>query len=258
MIRLACSIALGFLLLGRMMGASGQEPGLEELRIGMDPGNPPYTYIDEDGTFGGSDAEIATAMCVELRARCKLVAVPFTRSIAALDDRSVDAIVSDMTITPEREQLVDFTDVYRIAANRFVASRHSGLEVSPEGLVGKKLGVKRNTVHDRYVTAIYGATAVIRRYSDLAELFIDLALDRNDAALVEIAPARVSFLQTPLGADYEFVGPELNDERWFGTGIGIAVRKGDNARREALNHALAAIRADGSYQKIMARYFNSQ
>jgi arginine/ornithine transport system substrate-binding protein len=224
----------------------------------MDPGNPPYTSIDEDGTFGGSDAEIATALCAEIRARCKLLPVPFARSIAALEDRSVDAIVSDMTVIPERERLVDFTDVYRNAANRFVARRHAGIEISPEGLAGRKLGVKRDTVHDRYVTDVYGARAIIQRYSDLAEAFIDLALGRDDAVLAEVAPARVSFLQTLLGADYEFVGPEITDERWFGSGIGIAVRKGDNARREALNHALTAIRADGSYQRIMDRYFNSQ
>jgi arginine/ornithine transport system substrate-binding protein len=108
------------------------------------------------------------------------------------------------------------------------------------------------------MSPIYGAAAIIRRYSDLAELFVDLALGRNDAVLAEVAPARVSFLQTPLGVDFEFMGPEISDERWFGTGIGIAVRKGDNARREALNHALAAIRSDGSYQRIIVRYFNSQ
>jgi arginine/ornithine transport system substrate-binding protein len=129
---------------------------------------------------------------------------------------------------------------------------------TPDGLAGKKIGVRRNSVHDRYVTDQYGATAIIRRYSELAELFVDLALGRNDAVLVEVPAARISFLQTRLGADYEFVGPELNDERWFGTGIGIAVRKGDNPRPEALNHVLAAIRADGSYLKIIARYFNSQ
>jgi len=257
MLRLARLLTLTFLLLGRMTGASSQEPGLEELRIAMDPGNPPYTYLDEDGTFSGSDAEIATTLCAAIRARCKLLPIPFARSIAALDDRSVDAIISDMTVTPEREQLVDFTDVYRNAANRFVARRHAGIEVSPEGLAGKKLGVKRNTVHDRYLTDVHGASAIIRRYSDLAEAFIDLALGRNDAILAEVAAARVSFLQTSLGADYEFVGPEITDERWFGTGIGIAVRKGDNARREALNHALAVIRADGSYQRIMDRYFNT-
>jgi arginine/ornithine transport system substrate-binding protein len=258
MMRFACSIALGFLLLGRMTGASGQEPGLAELRIGMDPGNPPYTYIEEDGTFSGSDAEIATALCAEIHARCKLRPLPFAQLITALEDRSIDAIISDMTVTREREQLVDFTDIYRHVENRFVARRHASLDISPEGLAGKKLGVKRNTVHDRYVTDQYSATAIIRRYSDVAELFVDLALGRNDAILAEVAPARVSFLQTPLGADYDFVGPEISDERWFGTGIGIAVRKGDNARRETLNRALAAIRADGSYQRIIARYFNSE
>jgi arginine/ornithine transport system substrate-binding protein len=258
MTRLACSIALGFLLLGFVMSASAQEPGLGELRIGMDPSNPPYTYVDEDGIFGGSDAEIASALCTEIRARCVLVAVPFARSITALEDRYVDAIISDMTVTQERERLVDFTDVYRNAANRFVARRNAGLDSSPQGLAGKKLGVKRNTVHDRYVSDKYGATAVIRRYSDLAEAFVDLALGRDDAILVEVAPARISFLQTPLGADYEFVGPELNDDRWFGAGIGIAVRKGDNARREALNRGLAAIHANGSYERIITRYFNSQ
>jgi len=258
MIRFACSIALGFLLLGRLTVASGQEPGLAELRIGMDPGNPPYTYVEEDGTFSGSDAEIATALCTELRARCKLLPVPFAQLIAALQERSIDAIVSDMSVTREREQLVDFTDIYRNVENRFVAHRHVSLDISPEGLAGKKLGVKRSTVHDRYVTDQYGATAIIRRYSNVAELFVDLALGRNDAILAEVAPARVTFLQTPLGADYEFVGPEISDERWFGTGIGIAVRKGDNARREALNSALAAIRANGTYQRIVTRYFNSE
>jgi arginine/ornithine transport system substrate-binding protein len=253
--RLVWSIVLGLLLLGRVNDLASQEPGLEELRIGMDPGNPPYTSLDEDGTFSGSDAEIATALCAAIRARCKLLPVPFARSIEALNNRSVDAIVSDMTVTPERERLVDFTDVYRNVENRFVARRHAGLDVSPEGFAGKKLGVKRNTVHDRYVIDAYGATAIIRRYSDLAEAFIDLALGRNDAVLAEVAPARVSFLQTPLGADYEFVGPEIADEHWFGTGIGIAVRKGDKTRRAALNNALAAIRTDGSYQRIIARYF---
>jgi arginine/ornithine transport system substrate-binding protein len=173
--------------------------------------------------------------------------------IAALQERSIDAVISDMMVNRDREQLVDFTDIYRNVENRFVARRYASLDISPEGLAGKKLGVKRNTVHDRYVTDEYGATAIIRRYSDVAELFVDLDLGRNDAILAEVAPERTTFLQTPLGADYAFVGPEISDERWFGTGIGI-----DNARREALNLALAAIRADGSYQKIITRYFNSE
>ena len=258
MMRLVCSIALGLLLLGHAVPAAAQDQRPLELRIGMDPGTRPYNYIDDDGDFRGSDAEIANALCAEMRAQCKFVPIPFVQLLTALQEGSIDAIISNMSVTREREQLVDFTDVYRTVPNRFVASRLANLDVSPEGLAGKKIGVRRNSVHDRYATDQYGATAIIRRYSDLAELFVDLALGRNDAVLVEVPAARTSFLQTRLGADYEFVGPELNDERWFGTGIGIGVRKGADARREAFNRALAAIRADGTYQRIIARYFNAQ
>jgi hypothetical protein len=111
--------------------------------------------------------------------------------IAALQERAIDAIISDMMVNRDREQLVDFTDIYRNVENRFVARRHASLDISPEGLAGKKLGVKRNTVHDRYITDEYGATAIIRRYSGVAELFVDLALGRNDAILAR-SPRRAS------------------------------------------------------------------
>ena len=257
MTRRICSLALG-LLLGYATPASAEDQRPMELRIGMDPGTRPYNFIDDEGDFRGSDAEIANALCAEMRARCKFIRTPFVQLVTALQEGSIDAIVSNMSVTREREQLVDFTDVYRTVPNRFVARRNAALEISPEGLVGKKLGVRRNSVHDRYATDKYGTTAIIRRYSELAELFVDLALGRNDAVLVEVPAARTSFLESVLGADYEFVGPELSDERWFGTGIGIAVRKGDATRREAFNQALAAIRADGSYQRIIDRYFNSR
>ena len=258
MTRLVCLLALGFLLLGHAIPASAQDQRPAELRIGMDPGTRPYNYIDDDGDFRGSDAEIANALCAAMRAQCKFVPIPFVQLLTALQEGSIEAIISNMSVTRERAQLVDFTDVYRTVPNRFVARHNAALEISPEGLAGKKIGVRRNSVHDRYATDQYGTTALIRRYSDLAELFVDLALGRNDAVLVEVPAARTSFLQTRLGADYEFVGPELNDERWFGTGIGIAVRNGANARREALNQALATIRADGTYQRIIDRYFNSK
>jgi hypothetical protein len=86
----------------------------------------------------------------------------------------------------------------------------------------------------------------------LAEVVVDLALGPNDVILVEVATAHARFLQTPLGADYEFVGPEIGHEHWFGTGIGIAVRNGANTRREALNRAPAATSAC-FYEKLRAR-----
>jgi arginine/ornithine transport system substrate-binding protein len=64
------------------------------------------------------------------------------------------------------------------------------------------------------------------------------------------------FLATEAGKNYEFVGPSYVDKQWFGDGVGIAIRKGDNELRQKLNKAIDGIRATGEYQKINAKYFD--
>jgi ABC-type amino acid transport substrate-binding protein len=63
------------------------------------------------------------------------------------------------------------------------------------------------------------------------------------------------FLKTDLGKNFEFVGPGYSDPQYHGEGAGIAVRKGDDDLREALNKAIREIRSDGTYQKIESKYF---
>jgi arginine/ornithine transport system substrate-binding protein len=161
-----------------------------------------------------------------------------------------------MSITEERQQLVDFTDKYYQASNRFVARRGTLAEITPEGLAGKTIGVKRGTVHDRYLSDNYAATAAIRRYGYSDEIFIDLALERLDLAFADGITLTSSFLKTDLGAEFDFVGPPLSDPRWFGRGEGIAVRKGNADLLARLNQALREILADGTYQEIRTRYFD--
>jgi arginine/ornithine transport system substrate-binding protein len=82
-------------------------------------------------------------------------------------------------------------------------------DLSPVALRGKTVGVHRGTTHDRFATPTYGGVATIRRYTDRAELFIDLALGRLDLVISDGLAARAAFLDTELGAGFEFVGPEL-------------------------------------------------
>ena len=93
------------------------------------------------------------------------------------------------------------------------------------------------------------------RYPNRSELFIDLTLGRLDAVLTDVIAGRVEFLETELGADYDFAGPALDDPAWFGRGTGIAVRKGDEELRGALDGALREVRADGTLDAIRSRYF---
>jgi arginine/ornithine transport system substrate-binding protein len=161
-----------------------------------------------------------------------------------------------MSITEERLRRVDFTDKYYQASNRFVARRGAFSDITPSGLAGKTIGVKRGTIHDRYLSDQFAATAAIRRYGYSDEIFIDLALDRLDLAFADNITLTEGFLKTELGAEFGFVGPALSDPQWFGRGEGIAVRKGNDELLARLNRALREIRADGTYEEIRTKYFD--
>jgi arginine/ornithine transport system substrate-binding protein len=228
----------------------------DALRIGVQNERPPFSFSDDDGELQGFDVEIAWALCAALKMRCELLPLEFTALVPGLQDGRIDAAVASMSITEDRLQLVDFTDKYYQASNRFVARRGTVAEIAPARLAGKTIGVKRGTVHDRYLSDNYAATAAIRRYGYADEIFIDLALGRLDLAFADGITLTSSFLRTDLGAEFDFVGPPLSDPRWFGRGEGIAVRKGNADLLARLNQALREILADGTYQQIRTRYFD--
>ena len=224
-----------------------------ELRVGLETAAPPFAFINNTGEFDGFNADLSRALCARMDATCTFVPSRIPEFAQKLQSRAVD-FVPGLSITEARRRSADFTRPFYVAPNRFIVRRGTKLEISPEGLAGKILGVRRGTVQDRFVTASY-PLAKIRRYGNLQELFIDLALGRLDTVLAEEVASRVQFLDVELGADFELTGPRLADPAWFGDGIGIAVRKGDDRLREALDRAMAAIKADGTFDAIRRRYF---
>jgi arginine/ornithine transport system substrate-binding protein len=248
-----------FLAIVALLVGAGVEPvgaADDMLRIGVQEERPPFSFNDDDGELRGFDVEIARALCVVLKVDCELVPLEFTALIPGLQEGRIDAAVASMSITEERLRLVDFTDKYYQAPNRFVARKDALLEVTPAGLVGKTIGVKRGTVHDRYLSGEYAGTAALRRYGYSDEIFIDLTLGRLDLAFADSVTLTESFLKSDLGVGYDFVGPTLSDPRWFGRGEGIAVRKGNTYLLARLNRALRQIRSDDTYDEIRRRYFD--
>jgi arginine/ornithine transport system substrate-binding protein len=229
-------------------------PVLPVLRVGVEGAYPPFSELGTDGKLKGFDIDIANEICTRLKRRCALVQAEFDAMIPALRARKFDAIVASMSITPERQKAVDFSDKYYFTPARVVVRKGSTLEVSAAGLKGQRIGVQRATIHDRYVTATFKAAEIVR-YGKQDEVFLDLVNGRLTASLQDSVAADLGFLRTPAGKDFEFRGPDFNDPAFFGVGAGIAMRKGDTALREQINGALKAIRADGTYKKLNDRYF---
>ena len=251
LIALAMPVALAL----ATVTAQAQAPDWKKIRIGVEGAYPPFSEVGPDGKLKGFDIDIALALCAEMKAECTLVQQEWDGIIPALQSRKFDAIVASMAITEERLKVVNFTAKYYNTPSRLVAKAGAKLEASAAGLKGKRIGVQRSTIQDRFVTATFTQSEIVR-YAKADEVYLDLAAGRVDVVFSDTLAVDGGFLKTPQGKGFAFFGPSYDDPKFFGTGSGIAVRKADTALQAKFNAAIAAIRANGVYKKINDKYFD--
>ncbi|MBV6750816.1 MULTISPECIES: ABC transporter substrate-binding protein [Pseudomonas] len=228
----------------------------DSLRIGIEAAYPPFSYKTPEGNLGGFDYDIGNALCDEMKVKCQWVIQEFDGMIPSLKVRKIDAVLSSMSITDDRLKSVDFSEKYYHTPGKFAMKAGSLINDPLVDLKGKKVGVQRSSTYDRFATEqLEKAGVEIVRYSSQNEAFLDLASGRLDATLADIVNTDESFIKTPAGKGFALVGPDINDPKYFGRGAGIALRKGDTANAARLNAAIDAIRANGKYQQIQAKYF---
>ncbi|MFC1821823.1 ABC transporter substrate-binding protein [Thermodesulfobacteriota bacterium] len=228
----------------------------KKIRIGTEGAYPPFNFIDKKGQLQGFDVDIAKALCKVMGTECAFVTQDWDGLIPGLLAKKYDCIIASMSITEERKKKVDFTGKYYMTPAKFVARKGSGITISKKGLKGKAVGVQRATVTENFLRDNYGDVVKVKSYATLDEAKMDLTSGRLDLVIADSVVLQGGFLETPEGKGYEFVGPGFADKKWFGDGIGIAVRKGDDDLREIFNRAIRKIREDGTYKKINAKYFD--
>lgn len=217
---------------------------------------PPFSEVTADGTIKGFDIDIAGALCGRLGEDCVFKLTSWERMIPALTGDVCDAIVASMSDTDARRRLIDFTRPYYRSPVRFIAPAGAGGDESPAAIAGKVVGVQRGTVNETYMEAHYPA-AELRLYPNQEHVLLDLTLGRLDAVLGEALQLETGFLDTPAGEGFVFFGPAQYDPAILGRGAAIGVRKDDPGLRDRLDAGIAAIRADGTYAAIAARYFDT-
>ncbi len=246
--------AVSLLLLPMLLADPAQAEG-QKVRIATEGAYAPFNYVMPDGELAGFDVDIAKAICAKEQLDCTIVAQDWDGIIPGLLAHKFDAIAASMSITEERKKRVDFSEKYYQTPARFVARKGAVIEFTKEGLKGKVIGVQRATIHANYLNDNFQGVADIRLYDTQENADLDLVAGRLDAVLADSTVLAKGFLDRPEGAEFAFIGPELKDPKWFGEGVGIAVRKGDDKLREILNRGIEAIRADGTYESINQKYF---
>lgn len=247
------ALTLGFLFFATAASFAGN---ITKVRIGTEGAYPPFNLIDKNGELQGFDIDIAKALCKAAGVKCKFVVQDWDGLIPGLTAKKFDVIIASMSMTKERKKKVAFTKKYYMSPAKFIAKKGLGIKITPAGLKGKTVGVQRATIHENFVRDKFGDSVKVKSYATQDEANLDLSSGRVDLVIADSVVLLEGFLNTKAGKNFEFVGPGFTDKKWFGEGIGIAARKGDNAMVKLFNDAIDTIRADGTYQKINAKYFD--
>ena len=246
------------ILLLTLLGLAGTTLAADKLRFSTDGTYPPFSEVNAQGEVVGFDIDIGKALCAEMKRDCEFTQIDWDGLIPALKSKKTDLLIASMNATPERKESIAFSAPYYINPGVFVRAAGSNIELSEAGLKGKTIGVLRASVFDRYATDKFGSWAEIQRYNAQEEANLDALAGRVDVLFADALVLKDGFLERLSGDDkgkFEVFGPEVNDEKYFGEGISIGVRKEDEALLKAVNEALTAIKANGEYKKINDKYF---
>jgi arginine/ornithine transport system substrate-binding protein len=235
------------------LAVHAQAPDWKEIRVGVEGNYPPFSKMGADGKLAGFDIDIANAVCAQLKAKCTLIQQEWDGMMPALSAKKFDMIVASMTITDERKKNADFSDPYYDVPSRFVAKAGMFKGNSAADLKGKKIITLRNSPRAKYLADNYKDNEVMLVNKE-TDIYMELAAGRGDVGFGSSVVSGEAFLKQPEGKGYEQVGPAVRIG--VGSGVGIAFRKGEDGLREKVNGALKAIRADGSYKKMAAQYFD--
>jgi polar amino acid transport system substrate-binding protein len=216
---------------------------------------PPFDFAGTDGNPAGFNVDLARLVCEDLKVSCTIQMRRFDTLLAALGENRGDAVIASLAPTPALRQRVDFTDPYYRSPARFVALRDAGpTDVAPERLEGKKIAVVSGTAHEAYIKTFF-TEAEARPYpsADAARE----ALRRREVDLLFGDGISLAFWLN--GTDSanccKLVGGPFTESRYFGEGIGIAVKRGNDTLRLALNWALFRLWEQGRFTDLWLRYF---
>ena len=235
---------------------TAQAADLKPLKVAIDPTYEPFTFKTADGKPTGFDVDIAEALCAEMKRKCVFVEQVWDSMIPGLQARKYDIIVSSMSITDERRKVVDFSDRYYKTPSAIVVKK--GTEYTgPASLKGKSIGVLKGSTQEKWAMGeLKPAGATVIPYEAQDQVYLDIKSGRLDGTVADKVEVHGGFLRKPEGADYGYKGPDQYETKYYGDGIGIALRKNQGDLKKQINEAIKTIRSNGTYNTIAKKYFD--
>lgn len=222
------------------------EPG--KLIMSTNAAFPPYEMTTDSGEFEGIDIETAQAIADKLGLELQIDDMDFDAALLAVQQGKSDMVMAGVTVTDERQNVMDFTDSYATGIQSIIVKEDSDI-ASVDDLAGKKIGTQRGTTGYLYCSDDFGDENVVA-YDDGLTAVQMLNNGQVDCVVIDNAPAKEFIAANP--------GLKLLDTAYVEESYAIGVGKGNTELKDAINTALEELKADGTLQAIVDKYITAE
>ena len=224
------------------------------LAVGTSADYPPFSFYKSDYTIDGFDIALIKEIGQRMGVQVKVSDFAFEGLVGALQLKQVDAIIGAIASTPERVQVVDFSNTYYIGQGAVLAAADSSLTsiTSKEQLAQRRIGVQKGSIYESLFQKDLVETGLtpptnLQLYMDAAQAVNDLRSNKIDLVLMDQLPAE-DFARS---GGVKLVAREFEKQE-----LAIAVRKGQPALREEINRIIAVLQADGTISRLIQHYLS--
>jgi len=230
-----------------VLALSGAAQAQDTVRIATEGAYAPWNFLDDAGKPAGYEIDLANAICAQAKITCEILTNEWDSIIPNLVAGNYDVIMAGMSITDERKQTVEFADDYKPAdPSRYVATPGAGLDFA--ALKGKRIGVQGGTIQEAFAQTTFAADNTVVAFGTADQAMADLAAGNLDIILADGA-----YLEPIVATgQVEFVGEPVV----IGGGVAPALRKDEPALVKTFNDALTALKADGTVDTLLAKWFD--
>ena len=222
------------------------EPG--KLIMSTNAAFPPYEMTTDSGEFEGIDIETAQAIADKLGLELQIDDMDFDAALLAVQQGKSDMVMAGVTVTDERQNVMDFTDSYATGIQSIIVKEDSDI-ASVDDLAGKKIGTQRGTTGYLYCSDDFGDENVVAYDNGLTAVQM-LNNGQVDCVVIDNAPAKEFIAANP--------GLKLLDTAYVEENYAIGVGKGNTELKDAINTALEELKADGTLQAIVDKYITAE
>ena len=239
-------------------GAQIEKPdisALRAIRFLTDDDYPPMNFALPDGQLAGFNVDLARAICEQLQVGCTIQARRWDTLVDSLLSGKGDAVIASLAPSAAMRARIDFTQPYYLTPARFAARKDAAFAARGAiDLGGKAVGVVRGSAHEAYLATFF-PSATAKPYAEEAALRDALRDGAVEAVFGDGLSLAVWLGGSGAAGCCAFIGGPFLESRYFGEGVGIALRKEDVDLRRALDWALARMAQKGVYAEIYLKHF---